>query len=377
MQSSNRYRLFLLSAAAPTLFLAGCAASKALERADDARSPAQQQSASAPLAVEEGFAKPPSDELAAPEPERREVAPDTATSSAPSPGTFAEKPATQGGNSYQAPAKSAADEASSNRAPARSPSAAQPEYRAENRARGAGAYQSSPSVAPPPRETRPGLGTSWGETRTSRVSQVNFERSSQNNPFAVFQINYNDREGILAQTGESNFTNFQHNYLESPGRFVSVEIVDASGSPLQGLNRGDRTYVLGQDRDHYAIRVRNHDRQRFEVVATVDGLDVIDGSKASFGKRGYVLDSYGTILIEGFRRSSNAIAAFRFGSVADSYAAKTSGDRNVGVIGVAIFSERNRYPVYTDGEIERRETADPFPGQYARPPRPRGGYDLE
>ena len=85
----------------------------------------------------------------------------------------------------------------------------------------------------------------------------------------------------------------------------------------------------------------------------------------------------GTLTIEGFRRSSSAVAAFRFGSVANSYAALTSGDRNVGVIGVAVFAERSQpvprrpTPVYTNREIEKRETADPFPRQYAQPPRPR------
>jgi hypothetical protein len=55
--------------------------------------------------------------------------------------------------------------------------------------------------------------------------------------------------------------------------------------------------------------------------------------------------------------------------VSDSYAARTSGDRNVGVVGVAFFAERDS--PWTTDEIRRRETADPFPGDktYAQPPR--------
>jgi hypothetical protein len=207
------------------------------------------------------------------------------------------------------------------------------------------------------------------------VRPVDFSRESERSPFALFRIFYNDQTGILAQTGERSFEDFSPNYTESANRFVSVEIVDPNGSALLGLTQNNGTYVLGRDGDRYAIRIRNHERQRFEVVATVDGLDVIDGTKGHFGKRGYILDSYGTLMIEGFRRSGSSVAAFRFGSVADSYAARTSGDRNVGVIGVALFAERNPEPIYTNQEIERRETADPFPNQYARPPQPRRIYE--
>ena len=56
------------------------------------------------------------------------------------------------------------------------------------------------------------------------------------------------------------------------------------------------------------------------------------------------------------------------GAVADSYAAQTSGDRNVGVVGLAIFSERGA--VWTPAELGRRDSADPFPNRgYAMPPR--------
>jgi hypothetical protein len=88
--------------------------------------------------------------------------------------------------------------------------------------------------------------------------------------------------------------------------------------------------------------------------------------------------------IEGFRMSDDQVAAFRFGQVADSYAAQTATDRNVGVIGLAFFAERGpglalpRSPDWRAAgaiglpppeEIERRDTADPFPQRgYARPP---------
>ena len=85
-------------------------------------------------------------------------------------------------------------------------------------------------------------------------------------------------------------------------------------------------------------------------------------------RRGYIVDPHDTLVIDGFRTSDANVAAFRFGRVSESYAAKSSGDRNVGVVGLAIFSERGA--VWTVGELHTRDTANPFPSRgYAVPPR--------
>ena len=47
-------------------------------------------------------------------------------------------------------------------------------------------------------EDRPGLGTTWGETRTSYVSNSPFERADYSQPFALVALNYNDDSGIQA-----------------------------------------------------------------------------------------------------------------------------------------------------------------------------------
>ena len=112
--------------------------------------------------------------------------------------------------------------------------------------------------------------------------------------------------------------------------------------------------------------------ERIDAVATVDGLDVMDGEHGSFAKRGYVLRSGETYRVDGFRRSQAAVAAFRFGRVEESYAARTGDDTDVGVIGVAFFAERGAEPAGLKDEAARRSAADPFPGRFAEPP-PGGG----
>ena len=123
------------------------------------------------------------------------------------------------------------------------------------------------------------------------------------------------------------------------GRY-EVEIL-VNGVPAREFYHRGGYYVMGTNGDRYSIRVRNRTGRRVEVVASVDGLDVVDGRKADYvNKRGYVLGPWQTFDIEGFRLDMNRVAAFRFSAVSDSYAAKQGDDRNVGVIGVAFFEER-------------------------------------
>jgi hypothetical protein len=105
-----------------------------------------------------------------------------------------------------------------------------------------------------------------------------------------------------------------------------------------------------------------------EIVLSVDGLDVIDGRKASVLKRGYLIMPRSQVTIEGFRQSTDAVAAFRFSPVRESYAQeKYRKTQNVGVIGAAIFNERGTNP-WTGREVEKRLQANPFPGRFATPP---------
>jgi len=121
---------------------------------------------------------------------------------------------------------------------------------------------------------------------------------------------------------------------------VTIELRDQSGRMLPGLIVGHRWFVVGEESRRYSIVVRNRSDLRLEIVLSVDGLDVIDGRSALFRKRGYILNPHQKLVVEGFRQSTEAVAAFRFGPVRESYAAeKYHNTRNVGVIGIALFNE--------------------------------------
>lgn len=239
---------------------------------------------------------------------------------------------------------------------------------------GAGASADSSSSArrfeptTPAPETRPGLGTEFGEARTSRVHDVSFVRES-GRPFAVAALNYNDRRGVDALASLAARRDSARS-VSTGGGAVTISIRDANGDPLEAVHVGDRTFVVGQAGQRYSIVLENHTSHRFEAVGTVDGLDVINGKPGTFDNRGYVLLPFATLEIEGFRTSTSAVAAFRFASVADSYAAQTGNARNVGVIGLAFFGEKGDSFV-PEGETRLRDTASPFPAdpRFSQPPR--------
>ena len=134
----------------------------------------------------------------------------------------------------------------------------------------------------------------------------------------------------------------QAHRAEAPARQgpYSLELVDDTGRVLPTFSHRGRTFVLGVPGQRYLLRIRNGSGRRVEVVASVDGRDVVDGGPAAWEKRGYLIEPFGETTIDGYRLSGEAVAAFRFGSVRDSYAARMGDARDVGVIGVAVFPER-------------------------------------
>ena len=215
---------------------------------------------------------------------------------------------------------------------------------------------------------RPGLATHWGETRQSQIRTTSFFRGDER-PTAVSTLFYNDREGSRAMAASEGYRSFDSAAVTVADGAITISLRDDRGRTLSGYSAGGRVFAVGEPGDRYIIVLRNHSSVRFEAVVTVDGLDVIDGKPGSPDKRGYLVAPHGSVEIEGFRRSESEVAAFRFGSVRGSYAAKKGDDRNVGVVGLAVFHERGASPPWFGAdEIDRRKGADPFPGRFATPP---------
>jgi hypothetical protein len=133
--------------------------------------------------------------------------------------------------------------------------------------------------------------------------------------------------------------------LRSAASGYEVQVL-VDGTPAPTFWHDGESYVMGHTGERYVVRVHNHTGRRVEAVVTVDGRDVVDGKPGDFrNKRGYLVPAWGSVDIDGWRLSQSQAAAFRFSTVANSYAARMGNAREIGVIGVAMFPERVYRPL--------------------------------
>lgn len=125
------------------------------------------------------------------------------------------------------------------------------------------------------------------------------------------------------------------------GNLLDLSIVDRdSGQTLPTYASGGRLYVAGTPGHRYSVRLTNRSGGRVLAVLSVDGVNAVSGQTASPDQTGYVLDAWQSTEVAGWRKSLDEIAQFNFTALPDSYAARTGRPANVGVIGVAVFTER-------------------------------------
>jgi len=156
--------------------------------------------------------------------------------------------------------------------------------------------------------------------------------------------------------------------LPRPVPAFSFSVEYADGTPFPTFLHGGTTFVLGEYGERYVIRIDNPTAERVEAVVSVDGRDAISGRVGDYRtQRGYVLSPYGSLRIEGFRRSLHDVATFRFSASEESYSARRGTPENVGVIGVAFFRERRTV----------RSRPRPVPPLSVAPSVPPAAHDLE
>jgi hypothetical protein len=125
---------------------------------------------------------------------------------------------------------------------------------------------------------------------------------------------------------------------------VGLSIVDREhGAELPEYRARGETWIAGAPGHRYAVRLRNDSSERVLVVLSVDGVNAVSGETAAASQTGYVLGPWETADIAGWRKSLDDIAGFVFTDLPDAYAARTGRPDNVGVIGIAVFRERQTY----------------------------------
>ena len=197
------------------------------------------------------------------------------------------------------------------------------------------------------------LGTGWGDEVESPVHSVDLRRVSQE-PLAQSVLNYSSKD----------YRGRSVNSIALASGKVELSVRGDDGSLLPIFRDKGNYYLRGTDGQSYRLVYQNNSNKTLEIVASVDGLDVISGKSASKYADGYVLYSHDSLEIEGFRKSSSAVASFVFSSPRDSYAANSDNDsiRNTGVIGTAIFE------LYDPNRSRNEPQAFSADDGYAKPP---------
>jgi hypothetical protein len=153
------------------------------------------------------------------------------------------------------------------------------------------------------------------------------------------------------------------------GGIAEVTIIDRdSGATLTPYLSHGEYWVAGKPGATYAIAIHNHLDERLLAVTSVDGVNVLSGDTAAWNQTGYVFRPQQAYPITGWRKSDDVVAAFTFTASPNSYAARTGRPANVGIIGVAVFRERQQPQAFVPPPSPAPISEATMPAPAAAPP---------
>jgi len=131
-----------------------------------------------------------------------------------------------------------------------------------------------------------------------------------------------------------------------------------NGKPVREYFHQGKFYVEARQNTHYSIKIKNHSHKKIMAIVSVDGIDVLKGGKAVNAESGYIINSYSSTEIKGYRIDDDNIATFKFDDGKKSYSTQVeqkfdpkkikdvergniAPSKNNGVIGVRIWEEKD------------------------------------
>lgn len=185
---------------------------------------------------------------------------------------------------------------------------------------------------------------------SSHVTEVNLTRLTEQ-PIAESQIRYANKQ----------YQGKTVNSISLGAGKLSFSVVDDTNNPLALFRDNQDYYLSGNQGQSYQLKYENHTDNTYEVVASVDGIDVLNGSVASRSNACYVLRPHSELKIEGFRKSNSAVASFTFSKPADAYAANSDNGsiQNTGIIGTAIYQVKSLDSNSTEDDDKSSKYAPP------------------
>ena len=121
---------------------------------------------------------------------------------------------------------------------------------------------------------------------------------------------------------------------------VQVEI-RVNGRAVRHYNNDGKIFIESRENSEYSIHVKNDNPYRILAVPSVDSISTLDGKEASHKSGGYIIESYQSYDIKGFRKDFSTVGAFKFVKKSKGYAATKGQIKNSGIISVAVFKEKD------------------------------------
>lgn len=121
-----------------------------------------------------------------------------------------------------------------------------------------------------------------------------------------------------------------------------VEVL-VNGHPIQEYFKDGKHYIEARKSNEFSLRIRNNGSKRIVALPSVDGLSVLDGKETGMNSQGYIINGYDSLTIDGWRVTDSEVRKFFFTNPEDSYAKRKNKGNNLGVIGVAIFREKEEH----------------------------------
>jgi hypothetical protein len=152
------------------------------------------------------------------------------------------------------------------------------------------------------------------------------------------------------------------------GGLAQIAVVDReTGVALSPHYYRGEYWVAGRPGAKYSIEIHNRRGERLLAVTSVDGVNVLSGETAAWDQAGYVFEPGERYQVTGWRKSDAEVAAFTFTESPNSYAERTGRPANVGVIGIALYRERQ--PQAWSTNRSDASVAPPAPAPLAAAPR--------
>jgi len=116
--------------------------------------------------------------------------------------------------------------------------------------------------------------------------------------------------------------------------------IKVNGKEVAQYEHNDQIFIEAREGTEYSITVKNNTHLRKLAVVTVDGINVLNGKvQGNEAGNGYIINAWNSIDINGFRKDTNTVGAFKFCKKESSYCNEKGLSGNNGVIGVRLYDE--------------------------------------